>query len=257
MRSIEEVGLVLSLVKEGLNDCEIERRSGIPRGTIRDWRRGETPRSWHPGMDKSSCPRCGHEAHELAELPPIGYSYLLGLYLGDGCISEAPRSVYRLRIVLDRKYPGIIDECAQAMATVMPANRVGRLDHLHQRSTEVSSWSRSWPCLFPQHGPGRKHLRPIWLADWQESIVAERPGSLLRGLIHSDGCRSVNTIRHPKRTYVYPRYLFSNRSADIKRIFCDACDQLNIEWRVMTESDISIARRDSIRRMDEFVGPKT
>ena len=36
------------------------------------------------------------------------YVYLLGLYLGDGYISEHRRSVYRLRIVLDVKYPEII-----------------------------------------------------------------------------------------------------------------------------------------------------
>ncbi len=66
----------------------------------------------------------------------------------------------------------------------------------------------------------------------------------------------MNTIRHPKKTYVYPRYLFSNRSADIRQIFCDACDRLGIEWRVMTKYNISIARRDSIATMDEFVGPK-
>lgn len=29
----------LALVDQGLNDCEISRRLGIPRGTIRDWRR--------------------------------------------------------------------------------------------------------------------------------------------------------------------------------------------------------------------------
>jgi hypothetical protein len=29
----------LALVEAGLNDCEISRRLGIPRGTIRDWRK--------------------------------------------------------------------------------------------------------------------------------------------------------------------------------------------------------------------------
>ena len=28
-----------------------------------------------------------------------------------------------------------------------------------------------WPCLFPQHGPGRKHERPIVLEHWQRVIV--------------------------------------------------------------------------------------
>ena len=43
------------------------------------------------------------------------YVYLLGLYLGDGAISEHRRRVFRLRIALDVKYPGIVDECAAAM----------------------------------------------------------------------------------------------------------------------------------------------
>ena len=76
-------------------------------------------------------------------------------------------------------------------------------------------------------------------------------------MIHSDGSRSVNTIRHPKKTYVYPRYEFSNRSEDIKRIFCSTCDLLGIEWRVMNAKTISVARRKSIAVMDGFIGPKT
>ena len=32
--------------------------------------------------------------------------------------------------------------------------------------TEVKSYSKHWPCLFPQHGPGRKHGRPIVLEEW-------------------------------------------------------------------------------------------
>jgi hypothetical protein len=96
----------------------------------------------------------------------------------------------------------------------------------------------------------------IALAPWQKELVLRHPELLLRGLIHSDGCRSINTIRHPKKTYEYPRYQFSNRSDDIKRIFSDACDLLGIEWRVMNRWDISVARRASVARLDEFIGPK-
>ena len=42
--------------------------------------------------------------------------HLLGLYLGDGCISAHARGVYRLRIVLDVKYPGIIAAATAALA---------------------------------------------------------------------------------------------------------------------------------------------
>jgi hypothetical protein len=52
------------------------------------------------------------------------------------------------------------------------------------------------------------------------------------------------------------RYEFSNRSDDIKRIFCEACDALGVQWRVMNRDSISVARRASVERLDEFIGPK-
>jgi hypothetical protein len=44
--------------------------------------------------------------HDLSTLP-AAYVYLLGMYLGDGCLSSHPRDVYKLRISLDARYPGI------------------------------------------------------------------------------------------------------------------------------------------------------
>jgi hypothetical protein len=85
------------------------------------------------------------------------YCYLLGLYLGDGCISRI-RRVWKLRITLDAKYIGIIDRCREAVDILMPGQRAAvllRSDHC----VEVSLSSKHSPCLFPQHGPGKKHLR--------------------------------------------------------------------------------------------------
>jgi hypothetical protein len=113
MRAQEEVALALALVAEGLNDCEIGRRTGIPRGTIRDWRHGKTP--------------------------------------------------------------------------------------------------------------GRGRRRPSW----------------------------------ESRGRKYLRYTFDNASADIRRIFCDACDQLGIPWRQPKERTISIARREGVAMLDSFIGPKS
>jgi hypothetical protein len=52
--------------------------------------------------------------HDFAALPVDPYSYLLGLYLGDGCISKSHR-VWRMRIVLDTNYPAIITRCREAI----------------------------------------------------------------------------------------------------------------------------------------------
>jgi hypothetical protein len=55
---------------------------------------------------------------------------------------------------------------------------------------------------------------------------------------------------------VYPRYQFSNRSDDIKAMFCEHLDLLGIAWRRARARNISIARREAVAALDEFVGPK-
>lgn len=236
---------------EGLNNCQIARLTGIPRGTVRDWvtRRARAPRV-------GGCPQCGHPLHRFDQLPPAAYAYLLGIYLGDGTISRAPKGVWRLRIFQDIRYPGIIREIAGAVAAVMPRNRVYIYEYARgQNMAEISSQSKSWGCFFPQHGPGRKHERKIELAAWQWAYVWQEPGMFLRGLIHSDGCRVTNKVGHGK--YEYPRYFFTNNSLDIQRLFKEACDLIGIEYKNNNWNDISVARRASVAKLDEIVGPKT
>jgi len=92
----------------------------------------------------------------------------LGLYLGDGSIATHPRQVFRLWIVCANAYPGLIQRCENAMAEVLP-NKVGRTPKIG--CTEVAAYSKHWPCLFPQHGPGKKHERRIELTPWQQELV--------------------------------------------------------------------------------------
>jgi hypothetical protein len=94
------------------------------------------------------------------------------------------------------------------------------------------------------------------LEPWQSEIVSHRHEPFLRGLIHSDGTRIVATER--KGTYVRraPRYAFSNRSEDIKRLFCDSCDALGVRWTRPSDQQIAIYRLASVARLDEFIGPK-
>ncbi len=122
------------------------------------------------------------------------------------------------------------------------------------------SW-KHWLCLFPQHAPGRKHERPIVLASWQREIVERHPGRFLRGLFHSDGYRLTNwTVKavdgEPKR-YEYPRYFFNNQSTDILGLCGWALDLCGIGWRYNRGDSISVARRDAVAGLDEYVGPKT
>jgi hypothetical protein len=247
MRSADELRLVDGLIAAGINDCEIARRTGIPRRTVCDWRRGRRPR-----FDKYRAVDIGGDP----TIDPSGeraYAYLLGLYLGDGHITQMPRT-YRLRITLDGLYAGIVRECKSAIETLLP-NRVS-ICRTQSRAVVVNAYSNTWQQLFPQHGAGPKHLRTIGLSPWQRRITQRCPEQLLRGLIHSDGNRHMNRIRHPSKTYAYPRYTFSNRSDDIRAIFCEHLDLLDIPWRRMNRWNISVARREAVARLDEFVGPK-
>jgi len=167
---------------------------------------------------------------------------------------EQPNGVWRLRITLDARYPEIINEACRSVRELLPANRIGTWPRIG--CVDVGAYSRQLRCWFPQHGSGPKHLRPIHLEPWQEHLVALTPKNFLRGLIHSDGCRFVNRVRRGSRAYAYPRYTFTNHSADIRALFCRTCDCVGIEWRAMNATTISVARRRAVARLDSFVGPK-
>jgi hypothetical protein len=254
MRSVEEVARVRLLVADGLNDCEIARQTGIPRSTVREWRSGRSRSGTRLDRHATSCPDRGHAEHDFEALPEWHYAYLLGLYLGDGHIAHLHRGVYALRIALDRKYPGIISDCQTAIWWVTGGKNASLVPA--PGCFNVQAYWKSWPCLFPQHGPGVKHQRKIELSDWQRVIVAREPEALLRGLIHSDGWRGMNRVTVKGKQYVYPRYQFCNVSDDIRQIFCDACDAVGVDWRRMNVNNISVAKRASVALMDEFVGPK-
>jgi DNA-binding transcriptional ArsR family regulator len=249
MRSSEEVRLVHRLAAEGLNASEIARRTGIPRRTIGHWLSGSLP---HSALAASSCPRCGG-SHEIDRLAPATYAYAFGLYLGDGCILKQPKGVWRLEIAMDSRYPALILWCANALQQVMPKSRVSINDQGDRGNyVIVRSYSKAWPCLFPQHGPGLKHKRKIALEPWQDRIVDAQPEQFVRGLIHSDGCRVLNRVNGK----AYPRYHFTQVSDDIRRLFCRSLRQLGIDYTWNDARNVSIARRPSVARLDEFVGPK-
>lgn len=97
-----------------------------------------------------------------------------------------------------------------------------------------------------------KHERLIRLESWQEQIVEQETEAFLRGLIHSDGCRLVAHDRGVKSV----KYHFSNRSEDIKGLFCAALDRLEIPWTRPSDRDIAIYRKAAVARLGGFIGPK-
>jgi len=254
MREAHEVRTVAALYDQGVPMAEISRRTGIPWSTVRNWC---SRRSRSLETVGRACPRCRQLCLPIDPTAGASYSYLLGQYLGDGGIYRHRRDVYRLVVFGDAAYPAIAEETATAIRTVAPQVSVRQsLRGSAKTCLAVDAYSRSWPCLFPQHGPGMKHERPVVLTEWQRELTSEHPEALVRGLIHSDGCRSANVVMSRDRARSYPRYTFSNRSDDIRAIFCQHLDLLGIPWRRMNRFNISVAKRDGVARLDEFVGPK-
>jgi hypothetical protein len=236
---------------EGENVRAVARRLSLPVSTVRHWCVDRRRPPTDPGR-RERCPRC----HEVP-LDDWEYAYLLGFYLGDGHIVVGRRGVASLSMFCGDEYPGVRGEVEQAMRAVMPTSSVSSVQRKGCR--EVKSYSTHWTCLFPQHGPGHKHERPIVLAPWQDDLRRKYPGRVLRGLFHSDGCRVLNWARKQPggKRYEYPRYLFSNESQDILDICARTLDEIGVAHRRPRVNLLSVARKEGVARLDEFVGPKT
>lgn len=224
----------------------LARELGVSPATIRSWRDA-------PAAPGNVCFRCS------GVFPTAGKAYaaLLGFYLGDGCLSVF-RGKVNFRVSCDATYPGIIADVA---ACIRPMEPRGTTFFVKAPGTVVvaSAW-RHWLCLFPQHGPGRKHERRIELEPWQRDVVEAFPADFLRGLFHSDGCRSANWTRRlvagEMKRYDYPRWQFTNNSDDIRSLCCWALDLVGVPWRQSYWKTISVSRREAVSRLDDLIGPK-
>ncbi|RLV08258.1 hypothetical protein CTZ27_05390 [Streptomyces griseocarneus] len=249
----------LTLLRGGAKNADVARALNVPLGTVSYWRHVDrSKRGECPGAHNPRCPRCdGRELDEAA------YAYLLGLYLGDGHIIQyAGHRVPSLMITCSDCWPGLMDDCEKAMRAVLPDNSVCRVRSKGCHNVKI--YSKHLWCLFPQHGPGKKHNRRIALEPWQQQIVDEYPWEFIRGLVHSDGCRITNwttkVVGGVRKRYEYPRYMFANKSDDIRKLYCDTLTKVGVQWSTLARGsdpfNISVARKESVALMDAHIGPK-
>ncbi|HWD84918.1 MAG TPA: hypothetical protein VG321_04140 [Solirubrobacteraceae bacterium] len=192
---------------------------------------------------------------------PGRYAYLLGCYLGDGHVTHKPPGTWTLRLACDPKYPGIEEEISTAIASVFVGCTPRRTSPADHSVDVLSVTNAAVRDAFPQHGPGPKHQRPMILQEWQLEITRLHPDLLVRGLIHSDGCRTINRFRTLLPSgrvaeYSYVRYFFSNLSADIRNIFREHCGLLGIRVTQPNHRNRAIQHRDSVRIVERIVGAK-
>ncbi|MFJ3537734.1 helix-turn-helix domain-containing protein [Streptomyces sp. NPDC003444] len=247
----------LALLRRGLSNRAVAERLNVPRGTVGWWLSEDRRKRGVPFERPTDCPVCTHRTFDAP-----AYAYLLGLYLGDGHITSRAKQ-HHLSIFCTTSWPALTDAAEAAMRRVMPLPTVRRRST--RGCTEVKSYTKHWACMFPQHGPGKKHERTIALEPWQQEIVDAHPWEFIRGLVHSDGCRTMNwttrLVNGQRKRYEYPRYWFTNVSDDIRRLYTDTLDELGVEWTHCTRGgkpyNISVARKASVALMDLHVGPKS
>ena len=211
-------------------------------------------RRFRPTFDANMCSCRGNR-------PTItSYAYLLGAYLGDGYLSHGPG---QLLVVCDRQYPGIIEECPRG-------------DDPHEFAPARRHLAASRPQLRPRRrAAGKAGSRPSRSTGADASTSGRscssrgrrrssrrtRGNSCAACCIRTAAARSIASRPSSRaggsREYEYPRWFFSNMSADIRGLFCTTCEQLGLRWTQSNHRNISISHRHSVALLEEHVGPKT
>jgi hypothetical protein len=231
MKTKDEYQKVCELFGQGIKKSKIAEIMGLDRGTVRRW------------ITTGFTGKSSNDIIESLILKKEDYSYILGLYLGDGYINKTDRA-YRLRICLDLKYNLLNDYAFERLKNLFPNNSVGSVHS--SGCIYLYVYNKHLPIMFPQHGSGRKHLRNIILENWQVNMIDWV--ELLRGLFHSDG------------SYYFDRgkdyFNFTNLSDNILNLFKMCCHNLGIHYTQTNDKTIRIGKRQDVKTVKELIGTK-
>lgn len=243
------------IFENGNNKCQIARITKIPRGTLKKWL---TP-NYNNRQNKRNTYIPITNFDDFLNTPEKrqAYSYILAIYLCDGCIStyktfRAPS----IRFFNDSKYPINTKNWADKLKLLFPNNSVITFKKPKANCLVVLAYSKLLLDLFPQHGKGVKHLREIKLTEWQKQIIAEYPQDFIKGCIESDGCIYEQKVGN----YSYKRYSFTNKSEDIINIFLWVLSLIGINkekyWNPKEIYVIQNFKPDSIKILQKIINQK-
>lgn len=254
MRSKEEYEKVIELHKKGINNVQISKITNIPRPTVVGWVNGKINVSKNKKNVEFDPEKYIKDNNLEKE-----YSYILGLYLGDGYISKQSRT-FKMRICLDIKYDNLNLFAIQKLSTLFPNNKPHVLK-LKNKITNLfnqiilSIHNNNLNLLFPQYGVGKKHLREIKLTKWQTDIIDYK--YLLLGFFHSDGCYYYN------KTSKSFSYSFTNFSTDIINIYKQCCEKNNLSFFVTKANakngikyQVVVGRKKDVEIFNNIFGTK-
>ena len=149
MINYQQHARILELHGIGCSDLRIAREVGVSRDSVRKYR---------------VLPLPAHKDDWLRNFSPIQqchYSYILGLYLGDGCIDKTART-YRIRFFFhDTDDRGTVERLKISLRVIFPDNAISVTRKTYARCVVVSLYSNKIPNLFPQHGIGKKNSRDV------------------------------------------------------------------------------------------------
>jgi len=135
---------VRALAEAGGSDYVIARKTGVSRQTVMRWRHGGFAEREDPSSSWT--------------LAVPEYPYLLGLYLGDGCLSRPGRAKsYTLDLACDSGYTGIMREAERALREVFTINQVnttlpsGRRAHYEYVRYFFTNYSADNRRIFCEH----------------------------------------------------------------------------------------------------------
>lgn len=113
-------------------------------------------------------------------------SYLIGLAIGDGNLSNPNGRAVRLRITCDKKYPYIIEEVLETLKKIAPKNKVTKIKR-KDNAIDISCYSNDWENILGWKAKSGSKIKqkisvPIWIKNNNNYIK-----NCLRGLFQTDG----------------------------------------------------------------------